>query len=281
MRSWPALLLACSALAGCSALPTFGGDERQTVAVAAPSATLNLPAPGTAVAGQCLSRLGQMGAQYTPVADRYLERGCATLGTVQLASLRSDDATLGVTNLGPVTCEVSQAFTAWARYGVDRAARQILGSPVRSIETFGSYSCRNVAGSERRSAHATGAAIDVSGFILEDGRHITVKAGWNGGSSSERQFLRVIQQSACKRFDTVLGPEYNAAHQDHLHVEGVIRTKSYCRCNRRSRAASAPSAYSPIRPATPALPLSPAPWSDGRAGISSWASIHSRTASAG
>ena len=33
------------------------------------------------------------------------------------------------------------------------------------------------------------------------------------------QFLRVIHQSACKRFGTVLGPAYNAAHADHFHVE--------------------------------------------------------------
>jgi hypothetical protein len=39
----------------------------------------------------------------------------------------------------------------------------------------------------------------------------------------------VVQQSACKRFDTVLGPDYNSAHHDHLHLEGVIGTKSYCR----------------------------------------------------
>ena len=227
MKTWPALLLATAALAGCSALPERTSERRQSMATSSPS--LYLPAPRSAEAGQCLSRLGQMGAQYSAVPDRYLEQGCAVLGTVQLATLRSDDATLGVTNLGPVTCEVSQAFSAWARYGVDRAARQILGSPVHSIETMGSYACRNVAGSERRSAHATGAAIDISGFVLEDGRRITVRAGWSGGTDREREFLRVVQQSACKRFDTVLSPDYNAAHLDHLHLEGVMQTKSYCR----------------------------------------------------
>ena len=171
----------------------------------------------------------QAGAEYSALPDRYVDQGCTNLGTVQLAALHSDAATLGVSNLGPVTCEVSQAFTAWARYGVDRAARQILGSPVRSIETMGSYSCRNVAGSERRSAHATGAAIDVSGFVLEDGRRIMVRAGWSGGSDREREFLRVVHDSACKRFDTVLSPDYNAAHQDHLHLEGVMHARSYCR----------------------------------------------------
>ena len=227
MWKWPALLLGAVAVTGCSALPQSTSGARQTVASPSPTRAVSIArSPQT---GQCLARLGRLGAEYTQVPDRYVEQGCAILGTVQLASLPSDTSHFAVTNLGPVTCEVSQAFTGWARYGVDRAARQILGSPVRSIETFGSYACRNVAGSDRRSAHATGAAIDISGFVLEDGRRIMVESGWNGGSEREREFLRVVQQSACKRFDTVLGPEYNSAHHDHLHLEGVIGTKSYCR----------------------------------------------------
>ena len=213
-------------LAGCSVLPERSGERRTTVAT--PSPSRGLPAPIGPAAGQCLAELGRTGAEYTPVPDRYVHQGCSILGSVRLASLASDRDPLTVTNLGPVTCEVSQAFTGWARYGVDRAARQILGSPVRSIETFGSFSCRNVAGSGRRSAHATGAAIDISGFLLEDGRRITVKSGWNG-TAREREFLRTVQQSACKRFATVLGPAYNSAHHDHIHLEGVIGSKSYCR----------------------------------------------------
>jgi hypothetical protein len=170
-----------------------------------------------------------MGADYSPLPDRYVDQGCTNLGTVQLATLSADRSTLGVSNLGPVTCEVSQVFAAWARFGVDRAARQILGSGLHSIETFGSYSCRNVAGTDRRSGHATGAAIDVSGFVLEDGRRVTVEDGWSGGNDREREFLRVVRESACKRFATVLSPDYNSAHHDHLHVEGVLADSSYCR----------------------------------------------------
>jgi len=216
--------LICALLAGCSALPEQRSDRRT-----APAPARTVAAPRSPEAGQCLARLGRTGAQYSAVPDQYLDRGCAIVGTVQLASLPSDQSTLAVSNLGPVTCEVSQAFTGWARYGVDRAARQILGSPLRSIETMGSYSCRNVAGSDRRSAHATGEAIDIGGFVLADGRRVTVKDAWHGGSEREREFLRVVRQSACKRFDTVLSPDYNSAHHDHLHLEGVIAAKSYCR----------------------------------------------------
>lgn len=227
MTRWPALLFCAALLSGCSALPDRSDERRTAAAVAAPSR--GLPAPQTGASAQCLSSLGQLGASYTAVPDRYVDQGCHILGSVQLASLPADQSTLAVTNLGPVTCEVSQAFAAWARFGVDRAARQMLGSGVRSIETFGSFACRDVAGSGRRSAHASAAAIDISGFVLEDGRRVTVKDGWHGGSSQERAFLRTVQASACRRFGTVLGPDYNAAHADHFHVEGVIGGKSYCR----------------------------------------------------
>lgn len=169
----------------------------------------------------CFADLDATGARFSPVPDRYAAPGCNTLGTVQLMALSGDRSQFGVSNLGPVKCETATAFSAWARFGVDRAARQILGSPLERIETMGSYACRNVYGTNRRSGHATGNAIDVSGFTLADGRRIDLKRDWDNGSAKEREFLRVVHKSACKRFGTVLGPEYNAAHEDHFHLEGT------------------------------------------------------------
>lgn len=221
-----ALAFLALALAGCSALPESPRDRRQSVEAPAPR---GLPLPRTGADAQCLSDLGGLGASYSPLPDRYLGEGCTNLNTVQLSAVPSDHSPLAVTNLGPVTCEVSRAFAGWARYGVDRAARQILGSPLARIETFGSYSCRNVAGSGRRSAHASAAAIDVSGFLLADGRRITLKQDWHGGDAQVRAFLRTVQDSACRRFGTVLGPDYNSAHEDHFHLEGVAGARNYCR----------------------------------------------------
>ena len=175
----------------------------------------------------CLANLGRTNASFTPRPDQYFGAGCSTLNTVRLVSLRSDSANLGVANLGPVTCPLAQTFAAWARFGVDRAAQQILGSPLARIETMGSYNCRTVAGSDRLSAHATANAIDVAGFVLADGRRISVKQDWSTGSNQIRAFLDTVHASACKRFGTTLGPAYNAAHRDHLHLE--ISGKSFCR----------------------------------------------------
>ena len=228
MKRSLSLLLITSLLAGCSVVPESRGNQSRAAAAPAPRYQ---PAPVTASlpARQCMANLGQAGVQFSALPDSYTGQGCSLVGTVQMTSLQSDFASLSLANIGPVRCELSNTFAAWARYGVDRAARQILGSPVRSIETFGSYNCRNVAGSSRRSAHATAGAIDVAGFVLEDGRHISVAGDWNGGTRAEREFLRTVQRSACKRFATVLGPDYNEAHRDHFHVEGVIDGNSFCR----------------------------------------------------
>jgi hypothetical protein len=178
-------------------------------------------------AGRCLAQLSTTKAMFSPLPDQYYGAGCATLNTVRLASLRSDRASLALSNLGPVSCPLAETFAGWARFGVDRAAQQILGSPLVKIETMGSYNCRNVAGSDRRSAHSTANAIDVSGFVLADGRRITITGNWTAGTDAERRFLTTIHASACKRFGTVLGPAYNAAHRDHLHVE--LGGRAFCR----------------------------------------------------
>jgi hypothetical protein len=208
------LLLACLALAGCGSLVP---DVRGAEAPRAPSrAAVLTPSPQ---AQQCLADLGAAGARFSSLPDRYVGEGCALLGTVSLSAVRGDFDSLGVSNLGPVACSTASAFSEWARFGVDRAARQLLGSPIARIETMGSYACRNVAGSGRRSAHATADAIDIAAFVLEDGRRVSVLDHWQTGTAAEREFLRVVQRSACKRFRTVLGPEYNAAHRDHFHLE--------------------------------------------------------------
>lgn len=220
-----ALIAATCALGACGLVPSGNAPKPQPAATSAAM-------PVTPAARQCLAQLGQTGSRFQPVEDRYFGAGCSTLNSVRIAALRSDTAPVELSNLGPVACPTANSFAGWARFGVDRAARKILGSPLVRIETMGSYACRNVAGSSRRSAHASAEAIDVSGFILADGRRVSVAGDWTAGSAQEREFLRVIHQSACKRFGTVLGPEYNAAHRDHFHLElkeSGRRGSSFCR----------------------------------------------------
>lgn len=210
--------LSALALAACSSAPQAPQRPQRTAG--------NNWSPAPAY-NSCLADLGNKEATFTPLPDQYFGGGCSNIQTVKLLSVRGDYSALGITNLGPVTCHLADAFAGWARYGVDRAARQILGSQLVRIETMGSYSCRNVAGTDHRSGHATASAIDVSGFVLADGRRISVLGQWNAGTPQEREFLRVIHTSACRRFGMVLGPDYNTAHRNHFHVEAV--DSHFCR----------------------------------------------------
>ena len=202
-------------LAGCSLLP------QRT-----PQPAVQRPPLGADV-GQCLAALDTARVRYAALPDRVYAPGCQAVGAVRIDGVSGDRGAFRLSGLGPVACPLAQAFAGWARFGVDRAARQMLGSGLARIETMGSYACRPVAGRGRMSAHARAEAIDIGGFVLEDGRRISVKAGWNGASDQERAFLRTVHASACKRFGTVLGPAYNAAHNDHFHVE--MGNGSFCR----------------------------------------------------
>ena len=100
---------------------------------------------------------------------------------------------------------------------------------VRRIETFGTFACRSVnsrAGA-RISEHGFANAVDVGGFTLADGRHVTVEAGWNGSDAAARDFLRDVHRAGCRRFSVGLSPQADAYHYNHLHFD--MGRGPYCR----------------------------------------------------
>ncbi len=164
---------------------------------------------------QCIGRLDHIVARYALLADRDFGGGCSALGAVQLRDIGTP-----VTNLGAMTCALGYAFTSWVQNDLAMAAMTEFGSPVVRVETFGTYSCRNVNGGTTGllSEHAFANAVDVSALVLKDGRRITIADGWRG-DEHEQRFLRTVRDAACRRFNTVLSPDYNAQHRDHLHFD--------------------------------------------------------------
>lgn len=117
-------------------------------------------------------------------------------------------------------CPMIPAVERWVQEVISPAARRHFGIPVVELKVAASYGCRplnNVRGA-RLSEHGFANALDVSAFQLADGRWISVKAGW-WGDPRERAFLRHVQQGACNLFTTVLGPNYDANHRDHFHMD--------------------------------------------------------------
>jgi hypothetical protein len=127
----------------------------------------------------------------------------------------------------PVTCAVGAALELWLAREVQPAAEELLGSPVERIEHFGAYSCRRLYGRATGgwSEHSTGNALDIGAFVLEDGRRISVLGNWGGeGEEDEKAaFLHRVRDDACGIFGTVLSPDYNEAHRDHLHLDQASR----------------------------------------------------------
>ncbi|QJB69540.1 extensin family protein [Parasphingorhabdus halotolerans] len=205
------------ALSACGAIPGGRDQSAQRPQSSAGIGAFN-PTPS---ARQCFAELGKANVSFSPLPNRNFGGGCSQIDSITLLDVGTD-----VTNLGPVKCELASKFAAWTEYAVKRAARQYLGSELARIETMGSYSCRNIAGTGKRSEHAHANAIDISGFVLADGRRITLENNWKSGRK-EKQFLAAIHDSACKRFGTVLSPDYNAAHYNHFHFD--MGGNGYCR----------------------------------------------------
>ena len=137
----------------------------------------------------------------------------------------ADSAALSFSPAGLVTaCPVAAALLLWERDVVQPAARRLLGEPVKRIDHFGSYSCRRLygRGEGAYSEHATANALDISGFRLASGRRISVLRDWPD-AGTDAAFLHAVRDGACDVFSTVLSPDYNRAHADHLHFDQALR----------------------------------------------------------
>ncbi len=58
-----------------------------------------------------------------------------------------------------------------------------------------------------------------AGFVLQSGRELNVRRGWNSADDQERAFLHEAHGGACGYFTTVLGPGSNAFHYNHYHLD--------------------------------------------------------------
>jgi Extensin-like protein C-terminus len=96
---------------------------------------------------------------------------------------------------------------------------------VTQIDHLGTYNCRNISRSDRLSQHAYARAIDLSGFTLASGEHITVLEHWERGTdfpmTAKGQFLYELAHRLFdeKVFNIILTPDYNASHANHFHVD--------------------------------------------------------------
>lgn len=154
-----------------------------------------------------------------------MKDGCGWINAVRVTE--SGGATIVA---DPLSCPAAAALTMWIAHEVQPAAQRLLGHRVKSIKTFGTYSCRGINGNAYadrlkalhlpvpRSEHATANAIDIAAFDLDNGDSVTVLKDWPG-QGAKADFLHTVHEGACRFFRVVLGPHANAAHANHFHLD--------------------------------------------------------------
>lgn len=159
----------------------------------------------------CLAAL-TTGAAFDAMEPLVAGEGCGIETRVLLRSV-------GEATLRPVetACETALRLAVWERFSVQPGA-EILGMPVARLSHQGSYNCRPIRGGTRMSTHSTARAIDIRAVTLADGRGIPLLGSWDGDGEIAA-FWRALRDGGCDWFTTVLGPDFNAAHADHLHLQ--------------------------------------------------------------
>lgn len=170
--------------------------------------------------GRCRALLTQAGAAFTALPDRADGAQCGYRDAVRFGAreLGYRPADVGF------ACPLAAALLVWEREIVQVAAQRHFGRRVTRIEHFGAYSCRRMYGRGEGawSEHARANAFDIAAFRFTDGTRVAVVNDWRD-SGAKGRFLREVRDGACGLFATVLSPDYNEAHRDHLHLDQADR----------------------------------------------------------
>ncbi|MCE8534983.1 extensin family protein [Ruegeria pomeroyi] len=151
-------------------------------------------------------------------------KGCGIKDAVRVTSVSG----VRLSTPAVMECGTAEALNHWVVRSVKPTFRR--RGPVVELQVAAHYACRtrNNQRGAKISEHGRGRAIDISAFVMNDGERITVLEGWKRGAT--RKMLRQVWKEACGPFGTVLGPEADRYHKDHLHLDTARhRGGPYCR----------------------------------------------------
>jgi hypothetical protein len=175
------------------------------------------------------ARLLKDGAYEYKALEPMKEGACGAPAPIRLAYINHVPR-IEIRPGGTMTCPLADTLDRWLREVVQPRAKALLHANVIRLGNLSAYQCRtrNNSPAERISFHAFAQAVDVSEFVTAKGEHITVLEHWPA-KDERSQFLRDVHDGACKIFGTVLGPDANAAHKNHFHLDMAPRRHSaYC-----------------------------------------------------
>jgi hypothetical protein len=152
---------------------------------------------------------------------------CKAVDVVVVDAILLPDKTRAVVS-PPATlrCPMADAVAQWI---IDDVAPALAasGTSLRSIETLDSFDCRprnGIAGAPV-SEHGRADALDVRALGVTGGAVLELTS-----ASTAKPLREKLRESACARFDTVLGNGADAYHESHVHIDLMERNNNYKMC---------------------------------------------------
>ncbi|MCC7348177.1 MAG: extensin family protein [Variibacter sp.] len=215
-----------------------------------PAETASEPAPSA-----CMGRLSAGLAIAVAQPPIQGPGGCGAQDVVRLDAVWTQGGRrIALHPPAQLRCDMAEAFARWVRDDVAPALAP--GEPpLTGLAVAASYDCRgrnNVPGA-RLSQHGLANALDLRALRLADGSERALT------DARVRTALRArLKETACARFTTVLGPESDGYHEEHVHMDLTERRRGYRICQWAVH--EAPGERPTLARAAPALTPASVPW---------------------
>ena len=205
------------------------GEPSTTRPVCLPSDQVEEPMPIDPPDGasDCLRRLSELGVIYEARGDQR-----ETLASNPSLVCEIDDAVRVQNPINGVVYRYIESTSASSLYGsceLMLAVYELSGLlreyDIVEVGHIGTYNCREISGTERLSRHGYGDAIDLGSFFDSRGVEYNLLNDWQHNTTSfttdKARVLYEIGEAMHQRgiFNIVLTPNYDAAHDNHFHVD--------------------------------------------------------------
>jgi hypothetical protein len=161
------------------------------------------------------------------IPDIHGPGGCGGEDLVRLeAIVLQDKRKVQVKPAAILRCSMASAIADWVRSDMAPLAES-LGSTISDLDNFDSFECRgrNRIVGAMLSEHGRANALDVRAFKLANGQSIGLT-----DRNVPRELRERVLHSVCARFSTVLGPGSDWYHEDHIHLDLMLRRNDYRIC---------------------------------------------------
>ena len=207
------------------AVPPAAGKPAESKA--APAVEASPAAPAVPERSACRIALTEAIAIAPSIPDIHGPGGCGGSDLVRLeAIVLPDKHRVAVTPPATLRCPMATAIADWVRTDIAPLTDK-LGSEISGLDNYDSYECRsfNRIPGAHLSEHGRADALDVRAFKLADGRGIVLT-----DRDVPRDFRENVLHSVCTRFATVLGPDSDWYHEEHIHLDLMERRNNYRIC---------------------------------------------------